>query len=162
MEDRIEKKLSSWKGKNMSVGGRLVLINSVLSSLPMFMFSFFEVPRQVLKRLDFYRSRFYWQSDNHKRKYRLVKWSVVCSPKEHGGLGVSNLDAKNKSLLGKWLFKLLNEEGVWQSMLTRKYLGDKSLSQVVNKPGTSHFWSGLMKIKDHFLRFGSFHLKVSF
>jgi hypothetical protein len=31
----------------LSVGGRLVLINSVLSSLPMFMFFFFEVSRGV-------------------------------------------------------------------------------------------------------------------
>ena len=55
----VEDKLSSWKGKSMSVGGRLVLINSVLSSLPMFMLSFLEIPREVLKRLDFFRSRFY-------------------------------------------------------------------------------------------------------
>jgi hypothetical protein len=35
IEEQIEKKLSSWKGKNLLVGGggRLVLINSVLSSL---------------------------------------------------------------------------------------------------------------------------------
>ena len=51
IEDRIEKRLSGWKGKLLSVGGRLVLINSVLSSLPMFMLSFFEVPRGVLKKL---------------------------------------------------------------------------------------------------------------
>jgi hypothetical protein len=31
IEDRIEKRLSGWKGKMLSVGGRLVLINSVLS-----------------------------------------------------------------------------------------------------------------------------------
>jgi hypothetical protein len=41
IEERIEKKVSSWKGKYLSVGGRLVLINSVLTSLPMFMISFF-------------------------------------------------------------------------------------------------------------------------
>jgi hypothetical protein len=29
----------------LSIGGRLVLINSVLSSLPMFMFSFFKLPK---------------------------------------------------------------------------------------------------------------------
>jgi hypothetical protein len=43
IEEKIEKKLSGWKGKHLSYGGRLVLINSVLSSLPMFMMSFFEV-----------------------------------------------------------------------------------------------------------------------
>jgi hypothetical protein len=37
IENRIENKFSGWKGKMLSVGGRLVLINSVLSSLSMFM-----------------------------------------------------------------------------------------------------------------------------
>jgi hypothetical protein len=41
IEERIEKRLCSWKGKFLSVGGRLVLINSVLTSLTMFMMSFF-------------------------------------------------------------------------------------------------------------------------
>jgi hypothetical protein len=50
-----------------SVGGRLVLINSIISNLSMFMLSFFEVPRGVLERLDYYRFRFFWQSDGHKK-----------------------------------------------------------------------------------------------
>jgi hypothetical protein len=50
IEERREKKLSSWKGKYMSVGGRLVLINLVLTILVMFMMSFFEVPREVLEK----------------------------------------------------------------------------------------------------------------
>lgn len=131
----------------------------MLNSLSVFMLSFFEVPREVLERLDFYQSRFYWQSDSHKRKYTLVKQSVVCTPKELSGLGIQNSNAKNKCLLKKWLFKLLNEEGVCQFLLTRKYMGEKSLSQVINKLGTSQFWTGPMKIKDLFLRFGSFQVK---
>jgi predicted PurR-regulated permease PerM len=41
VEERIEKRLSSWIGKYLSVGGRLFLINSVLTSLVIFMMSFF-------------------------------------------------------------------------------------------------------------------------
>ena len=55
----------------LSVGEKLVLINSVLSSLLLFMFSFFEVPREVLKKLDFYRSRFFWQSNENKKNIGL-------------------------------------------------------------------------------------------
>lgn len=65
-EERFQKKLGSWKGKLLSVGGRLVLINSVLSSLPIFMFSFFEAPKGVLKKLDYYRSRVFWQYNEYK------------------------------------------------------------------------------------------------
>ena len=66
IEERFERKLSSWKGKLLSVGGQLVLINSVLTSLPMFMMCFFELPKGVLKKLDYYRSHFFWQNDQEE------------------------------------------------------------------------------------------------
>jgi hypothetical protein len=59
VEESFQKKLSRWKGKLLSYDGRLVLINSVLSSLAMYMMSFFEVPKGILKKLDFYRSNFF-------------------------------------------------------------------------------------------------------
>ena len=55
-------------GKLLSYGDRLVLLNSVLSSLPMFLISFFEVPKGVRKRLDVFRSRFFWQSSTGGKK----------------------------------------------------------------------------------------------
>jgi hypothetical protein len=73
VEERFQKKLNCWRSKLLSVGGRLVLLNSVLSSLPMFILSFFELPKGVLKKLDYFRSWFFWQSDEHKKKYRLTK-----------------------------------------------------------------------------------------
>jgi hypothetical protein len=39
MIERFQKKLSSWKGKFLSAGGWLVLINSALTSLSMYMLS---------------------------------------------------------------------------------------------------------------------------
>jgi hypothetical protein len=72
VEEMFQRKLSGWKGKMLSVGGRLVLINSIFSNLSMFRLSFFEGPRGVLERLDYYRSRFFGQSDGHKKKYRLT------------------------------------------------------------------------------------------
>jgi hypothetical protein len=50
-----------------------VLINLVLTSLTMFMLSFFEVPKGVLEKIYYYRSRFFLQNDSQKKKYRLLK-----------------------------------------------------------------------------------------
>ena len=159
IEERIEKRLSGWKGKLLTVGGRLVLINSVLSSLPMFMMSFFELPKGVVEKIDCFRSRFYWQNDQHKRKYRLVKWEVMCQPKDQGGLGIHNLEIQNKCLLSKWLFKLLNEDGLWQELLRNKYIKNKTLGSCEKKPTDSHFWKSLMNIKDNFMELGHFNVK---
>jgi hypothetical protein len=64
---------------------------------------------RVSKQLDYFRSKFFWQGDNDKCKYRLAKWNVVCHPKHQGGFGIQDLEIKNGTLLGKWLFKLLTE-----------------------------------------------------
>jgi hypothetical protein len=101
IETKFEKKLSGWKGKLLSIGGRLVLINSVLTSLVMFMLSFFEVPRGVLERIDYFHSRFLWQDENHNNKYRLARWDILCQPKDQRGLGIQNIDVQNKCLLSK-------------------------------------------------------------
>ena len=47
---------------------------------------------------------------------------------------------------------------MWQTLLRRKYLRFKSLTQVEHSPGDSHFWSGLMRVKPEFLRWGKFKL----
>jgi hypothetical protein len=84
VEDRFKKKLSRWMGKLIFYGDCLILITSVLTSLHIFMLYFLEIPKWVWKRLYFFHSRFFWQSDDHKKKYRLTKWNMICGPKEQG------------------------------------------------------------------------------
>jgi hypothetical protein len=151
IEDRFENKLSCWKGTLLSYGGWLILINSVLTSMPMFLLSFFEVPVGVRKRLDFYRSRFFWQTDENRTKYRLDNWNIICRPKDQGGLGIKSLELKNKCLLSKWLYRLAVErDGVWLQLLRNKYLHSKTLTQVTAQPTDSPFSKGLMRTKASF------------
>jgi hypothetical protein len=94
VEERLQKRLSSWKGKLLSLGGRLILINSVLTNMVLYMIYFFLLPKGILHKLDYYRSRLFWKGDSEKKKYHLVKWSMVCKPKDQGGLGVHDLQVK--------------------------------------------------------------------
>jgi hypothetical protein len=56
------------------------------------------------------------------------------------------------------LFNLINEDGMWQTILRKKYLSNETIGKAQKKPGVSHFWAGLMNAKPDFLRSGSFHL----
>lgn len=158
VENIFEGKLVCWQGKLFSYGDRLVLINSILSSMPMFILSFLEIPKGVRKILDLFRSRFFWQSDEHKKTYRLTQWNIICRPKDQGGLGIEVIELKNKCLLSKWLHKLLTEEGVWQELLHNNYLTNKTLAQVKAKLTYSPLWKGLMGGKDEFFARGTFKI----
>jgi hypothetical protein len=120
--------------------------------------SFFSMPKGVLNKLDYFHSRFFWQGEEEE-KYRLGKWSILCEPKDQGGLRILDLNTKNIALLSKWIYKLLTSDGMWQQVLRNKYLGSKPLAQVESKIGDSHFWSYLMSVKHDFLHFGAFLVK---
>jgi hypothetical protein len=70
--ETLQKHLISWKGKLLSLGGRLVLINSVLSNMVLYMIYFFKFIKGVLQRLNYFKSRFFEKDDSDK-KYPLTK-----------------------------------------------------------------------------------------
>ncbi|GKB82382.1 hypothetical protein Tco_0949277 [Tanacetum coccineum] len=60
---KVKSKLSSWKAKTLSVGGRLTLIKSVLGALPTYYMSLFRVPDGVLNQLEGLRNSFFLGAD---------------------------------------------------------------------------------------------------
>lgn len=119
--DSLKKRLAVWKGRYLSIGGRIALINSVLSSLPLY-FSFFKAPKKVLKSLVAIQRNFLWNGCGESQKINWVCWEKVCLLKDKRGLGVKNLEWFNHSLLAKWKWRCLNdEEAVWHDLLAFKY-----------------------------------------
>ncbi|GJZ67633.1 hypothetical protein Tco_0630873 [Tanacetum coccineum] len=80
--DRVRNRLSKWKMKTLSIGGRLTLLKSVLGSMPIFHMSMFKVPFGVLNSLEKLRSQFFNGHDSNSRKASWVKWKLVLAPKE--------------------------------------------------------------------------------
>jgi hypothetical protein len=56
-EESMEGKLSCWQGKLMPIGGRLILIQSSLNNTPLYMMSFYTLPKGVKKKFDFFGAR---------------------------------------------------------------------------------------------------------
>ena len=84
----MEKKLFGWKRLYLSKGGKLMLLKSTLSSLPMYFLSFFTIPKFVAARLESIQKNFLWGSFEESFKYPLAAWENVCLPIEMGGLGI--------------------------------------------------------------------------
>jgi hypothetical protein len=63
------------------------------------MFSFFEVPKDVLKKLRLLDLNFFLQNEGQKKKYHLTKLDVLCTPEDQGGIDILNLKHQNECLL---------------------------------------------------------------
>ncbi|WMV41703.1 hypothetical protein MTR67_035088 [Solanum verrucosum] len=111
--EKTEKKLSGWKAQYLSLGGRLILINSVLDSLPTYVMSLFPIPL---------RRKFLWQGNKDGKGYSLVNWETALLSKDRGGLGIKNLKLQNESLLKKWLWRYTEERNsLWKEVIIAKY-----------------------------------------
>ncbi|GJR66519.1 RNA-directed DNA polymerase, eukaryota [Tanacetum coccineum] len=56
---RVQDRLSSWKVRSLSIGGRLALIKSVLGSIPLYCLSIFKAQMKVIKLVESLQHRFF-------------------------------------------------------------------------------------------------------
>ncbi|KAK2449806.1 hypothetical protein QL285_008962 [Trifolium repens] len=120
--DAFRKRLGSWGNKYISLGGRIVLINAVLNSLPIFFLSYMRMPEKIWREVVTIQRKFFWGGLSNRRKMCWVKWADICRTKKEGGLGIKDLRLMNKSLLAKWRWKLLSEEDeLWKRVVVAKY-----------------------------------------
>ena len=88
VEERMHKRLALWKRSYISNGGRITLIKSSLASLPLNQMPLVRMPVFEAQRLEKLQRDFLWGGGGVNKKPHLVKWEVVCTSKDQGGLGL--------------------------------------------------------------------------
>ncbi|RZB64931.1 DNA ligase 4 isoform D [Glycine soja] len=141
---KFEAKLAKWKQRCLSMGGRITLINSGLTALPIYLLSFFRIPKKVVHKIVSIQRNFLWGGGIEANKIPWVNWDTVCLPKNKGGLGIKDLIKFNEALLGKWGWELVNNQNqLWARILLSKYGGWNALLFGRNSGDLSHWWKDL-------------------
>lgn len=147
MLNKLRKKRTSWKQKSLSFGGRLYLLNSILSAFPLFFLSFFRIPKGVLKEARKIMRNFLWGGSEGNSKVAWVKWEQVCRPKDFGGLGLKDWALFNTSLLGKWRWKLMQGNMDICSRVLRVRYGSRMQNGTFDvRARDSAWWKDVYKI----------------
>ncbi|XP_050944096.1 uncharacterized protein LOC127150413 [Cucumis melo] len=122
IDEKINKKLASWKYSMLSKGGKITLIKSTLVSLPTYQLSVFKAPASIYKSIEKSWRNFFWKSRTEAHKLHLVSWAKITSPKEKGGLDISRMKDTNFALLTKWLWRYIHEDTpLWKKIINAKY-----------------------------------------
>jgi hypothetical protein len=101
---------------NPTGGSRKVLIDSSLNGIYTYYMSLFKFHVTFSEKLWKSQRTFFSQGGHSVRKCHIIKWQIICKPKDRWGLGIKNLDKMNISLLCKWCWKIESGEGLWQDI----------------------------------------------
>lgn len=145
--EKVKKRLSSWSQQMLSFGGRVCLIKSVLTAIPLYFLSLFRAPQEIIKKINSLQRKFLWGSKGVEKKVAWVKWEACCKERVKGGLGIKNIEKFNKALVGKWLWRVLSEKDkLWVRVLEAKYGRGEQWFQREGRIRGSVWWCDLRKI----------------
>ena len=116
--DKLAKKAASWKGKWISIDGRLILVKFVMAVMPIYQLLAIDFPKWTMKQIEKLQRAFLWAgSDKVSGGKFLVKWTQLCQPIRYGGLGIPNLSLQGTALKMRWLWlNKTDKEKPWQGL----------------------------------------------
>ncbi|KAM0909610.1 hypothetical protein ACQ4PT_014711 [Festuca glaucescens] len=145
--DTIYRRLAPGNAAFYTSAGRLVLIKSVITSIPIYLSIAMELPAWLLQFLEKRICAFFWKgSEAVSGGHCLVTWDQVCRPVEYGGLGVLNLKLLGFALRARWLWLRRMRRGCWTDLPLQvepevQGLFDASTRVVLGDGRTSLFWT---------------------
>ena len=122
---KFEKRISHWTNRLLFIGGHLVLIRSVLSSIPVYWLSLFPIPATILDKLRKFIFTFLWGSSANIKKFHLANWKLLPRPFFLGGWGIKHLPSFSLSLRMKSFWLVFNSFGIWNNLISVKYLKNR-------------------------------------
>ncbi|KAG6467116.1 hypothetical protein ZIOFF_075057 [Zingiber officinale] len=144
---KIQRKFQGWNLSRLSHGGRLMLIQSVLISLPVYLLQVIQPPLEVLRKLEGVFASFFWSSVGHDRKVHWVAWRDICRPKQEGGLGIRRLSEVGAALSMKLWFRFREQCTQWARFLRRSYCGTVDPGVVTLRSNASPSWRRMIQTR---------------
>lgn len=145
--DRIQGKLAGWKSRTLTMAGRIVLAQSVLSSMPYYTMQSTFLPKGVVTTIEKLIRNFIWGSSPDQRRCHLLSWETITKPKEGGGLGLRRLEEMNEAFIAKLGWRLIQKENcLWTQVLKAKYaISSEDCATWRAKPRMSNIWKGILR-----------------
>lgn len=151
----FKSRLSIWKAKKLSYGGRATLIKSVLNALPTYYFSLYKAPSAVFEILERIRRRFFWGGSEDVSRIHWIAWHNVIKEKKHGGLGFGSLKESNYAMLAKWWWRFkVDKDALWWKVVWSIHHSSNHWNVIPVKLSIPGPWKQITKINQHCIDLG--------
>ena len=129
--DRIRQRAVSWSTKRLSKACKLTMLKAVLSTVPTYSMSCFQLPVSLCKRIQSVLTRFWWDEVEGEKKICWVAWDQLTKPKALGGLRLRDIQRFNQARLAKLAWRIITvPESLFARIVVGKYCKAKSFLEV--------------------------------
>lgn len=147
--DRIHQKAVSWITKRLSGDGKMAMLKSVLSSMPSYAMTCFQLPGFLCKKIQSALTRFWWDSKPDKKKICWVSWDKLTQHKKAGGLGFWDITCFDEALFAKLSWRIINHLNcLLARVLLDKYCTTASFMENLCPTASSHGWKSIICGRD--------------
>lgn len=122
--DKVKRKVQQWGTHWLNPTGRLILLKSGITSLPLYRFTLYQAPAIFHHKLEVAFRNFLWQGgEKEKNRFNLVSWKNVIQSQDRGCLGIRAPKILNLAFGIKMAWRLINgPKAWWKQVIERKYL----------------------------------------
>ncbi|XP_071918842.1 uncharacterized mitochondrial protein AtMg00310-like [Coffea arabica] len=104
------------------------MLKAVSMAMPTCAVSCFKLPRKLCKDITASMANYWWGETDGKSKIHWLSWKKMAMKKNEGGLGFKDIEAFNKTLLGKQIWMVLTKPNLLISKVLRaKYFPNDSI-----------------------------------
>ena len=119
---KMEQKLQNWAFQVLNAPGRLILLKSILQSIPIYQLLGRAALKSICNQLVSLFTKFLWQGLQNNRKWPLVSWQTLIKSKSAGGLGLHDPLLLNQVMGAKlWWKWLQGGNDLWKTLWETKY-----------------------------------------
>ncbi|XP_073112907.1 uncharacterized protein [Elaeis guineensis] len=120
--EKITTRMAGWKWKLLSQVRRSILLQSILTSIPLHTLAHCVTPIGLLDKIQKHFKAFCWGYETGTRRIHLLAWNKICQPKELGELGIQDLRMRRMALMGTLAARvILTPTSLWSQVVWNKY-----------------------------------------
>lgn len=133
---KMKSRIQAWGASWLNIAGKVVLMKSVLISLPIYQNSILLAPKNFISNLEGMLKRFLWEGGKqNERKLHLVSWNKFKKPLMEGGLQIWDIANQNLALGAKLLWNIVSGKSPWSKrVLWKKYFQGKRIRCLDHPP----------------------------
>ncbi|KAH9792802.1 reverse transcriptase domain-containing protein [Citrus sinensis] len=142
---KVISKISSWRHKMFSSGGKEILIKVVAQAVPAYAMSVFRLPKGLCDDIQKSIAKFWWGSREDRYGIHWSRWDKMSQPKSRGGLGFRDLTSFNQALVAKQAWRLLQlPNSLLARVLQAKYYKYSSFLNATVGSNPSFIWKSIL------------------